>query len=325
MPYTQNGWLHLHTAALQAKYLTTISIPGTDPLRRFRVRKGNVAKVFAWFITEFHREVESLNEGHPNDDWSFADRPVRGSSSTSNHASGTAVDLNATQHPLGTSPTANFTAKQRTAIRRLVARTHGVIRWGGDYSGRKDPMHFEINASASAVAALAAEIAAPTQPKPEPKDGIDAMTAFYYDVQPGPFKALGETEDVQPLEFDRGEKKTEWWKGVVSSGAKQQEFMIWLDLTFDNDDLEDGETVRGRVNWTIHNEDGSEHDDYGSSPFDLCRWIQDDPRSLPGRQVLLSCGGKVYGPDRYLRASIELSKSVRLEKGQARVHLKKES
>ncbi len=61
----------------------------------------------------------------------------------SNHSSGTAIDLNAPRHPLGTSGT--FSATQRSHIRSILNSCNGVVRWGGDYSGRKDEMHFEIN------------------------------------------------------------------------------------------------------------------------------------------------------------------------------------
>ena len=70
-------------------------------------------------------------------------RVITGSTSLSNHSSGTAIDLNAPRHPLGTSGT--FTATQRSHIRSILSSCNGVVRWGGDYSGRKDEMHFEIN------------------------------------------------------------------------------------------------------------------------------------------------------------------------------------
>lgn len=46
-------------------------------------------------------------------------------------------------------PTAahSFTSRQISAIHTRLKRYSGVIRWGGDYTGRKDPMHFEINRS----------------------------------------------------------------------------------------------------------------------------------------------------------------------------------
>jgi hypothetical protein len=58
----------------------------------------------------------------------------------SNHSSGTAVDLNATKHPLGKSNT--FTKEQVNTIQLLLVK-YGLA-WGGNYKRRKDEMHFEI-------------------------------------------------------------------------------------------------------------------------------------------------------------------------------------
>ncbi|MFA7264909.1 MAG: peptidoglycan-binding protein [Candidatus Nanopelagicales bacterium] len=64
-------------------------------------------------------------------------------SSLSNHSSGTAFDWAAPKHPLGKIGT--FTAAQVKTIHTIVnVECEGCIRWGGDYSGRKDEMHFEI-------------------------------------------------------------------------------------------------------------------------------------------------------------------------------------
>jgi len=76
---------------------------------------------------------------------------VRGSTDTlSNHSSGTAIDLNATQHPLGKVGT--FPDEKIPMIRAL-AKKYG-LKWGGDYRNRKDEMHFEIELSEAKVAAL---------------------------------------------------------------------------------------------------------------------------------------------------------------------------
>lgn len=326
MARTQNGWLHLTSDEQRDKYLTVIEIPDTRPVRKFRVRKGNVAVVFRWFLTQFHEHVESLNEGHPNDDWSYADRPVRGGSSTSNHASGTAVDANATQHPLGTSPYANFSNKQISNIHGLLHRARRVIRWGGDYSGRKDPMHFEINASAGAVADLADWIRAQDRPA-EPKELPD-VKMDYYPARPVTIKAEGPDIEPQHLQFDRreeGAKSPAWWLGVVSSGDKGQPCHVTLGMTFDNDGLPDDEIVEGRVIWTVHEENGHQHTAYEATPFRLSKWTKDSPKTAPGRQATVHQSCRVYGPGRFLRAAVELPITLRLESGQARVTLYKEN
>jgi hypothetical protein len=80
------------------------------------------------------------------DDWGWAVRPIRGTTSGySNHAGGTAADINAIQHPRGVPLSRTFTAAQVNAIRHRLARYHGAIRWGGDYvNSPVDGMHIEI-------------------------------------------------------------------------------------------------------------------------------------------------------------------------------------
>ncbi|MGH3095224.1 MAG: M15 family metallopeptidase, partial [Streptosporangiales bacterium] len=118
-------------------------------------RRGDVTTVMRWVAERFHAEVEPLHHGWC---WGYAPRNIRGGSSLSNHASGTAIDLNAPAHPLGTQPRANYSRKQIRRIHRIVGLSSRVIRWGGDYSGRKDGMHFEINAGHAAVDKLARKV-----------------------------------------------------------------------------------------------------------------------------------------------------------------------
>ena len=61
-----------------------------------------------------------------------------------------AIDLNASKHPLGKENT--FTPDKQSIIRDLCIKYN--LRWGGDYKDRKDDMHFEIIGSPSEVKAL---------------------------------------------------------------------------------------------------------------------------------------------------------------------------
>lgn len=150
---SQNGWPVIDRAKNPEK-IATFTVPGTTV--RLPLLTGDAATCLLYLAERFHNEVEKLTAGWC---WAFAARLIRGSTRTaSNHASGTAIDLNAPAHPLATSPSANFTAKQIAAIHKILADCDGVIRWGGDYSGRKDGMHFEINAGSAKVKALAVKI-----------------------------------------------------------------------------------------------------------------------------------------------------------------------
>lgn len=132
---SQNGWpVHLN----QSKLVPLSYVTG-------RVASGDVHAILAHFCAWFDKHVEPITKGHS---WGYAYRAIRGQSSGySNHASGTAIDLNAPKHPLGSSGT--FTAAQAAAIRKQLERYDGALRWGGDYNGRKDEMHVEINCNAA--------------------------------------------------------------------------------------------------------------------------------------------------------------------------------
>ncbi len=132
---SQNGWSAGSSAVVPLDALSVGA--ATFPAG---VRRGDVHVVLGYVARRFDREVEALVKGWC---WGHSYRVISGSTSLSNHSSGTAIDLNAPRHPLGKSGT--FSATQRSHIRSILNSCNGVVRWGGDYSGRKDEMHFEIN------------------------------------------------------------------------------------------------------------------------------------------------------------------------------------
>lgn len=155
MPTSQNGY-----PANNITLTSVRTIPGTQ--RSIRLRTGPAGDLLLWVLSQFDRLVEDIDAGQL-DDWGYAERPIRGSTTVlSNHASGTAADVNALRHPQGTNPAANFSAPQIAAIRAIVARTEGCVRWGGDYTAPalKDGMHFEIVAGESRCAAVLAKLTA---------------------------------------------------------------------------------------------------------------------------------------------------------------------
>jgi len=147
MATSQNGWPvlwagdpHLH------KWL----LPGAN--RYLLLRNGCGGFLIAHYALFFHRKIERLDLG-VWDDWGWAVRPVAGQTSGySNHASGTAADLNATKHPLGVPAVATFTKTQIGVIhKRLDTVYDDSLRWGGDYHSRPDAMHIEVNVPVEAA------------------------------------------------------------------------------------------------------------------------------------------------------------------------------
>ena len=140
-----NGWTASKNRAEIG--IESFTIPGTKV--KLACAKS-VAPLLVGFAAEFHELIEPIDEG-TLDDWGYAYRDVRGSTtSLSNHSSGTAIDLNATQHPLGKAGT--FPAEKVPMIRAL-AKKYGLL-WGGDYRNRKDEMHFEVTLTPAKAAAL---------------------------------------------------------------------------------------------------------------------------------------------------------------------------
>jgi hypothetical protein len=140
-----NGWEA--SAKPESIHVKSYAIPGTQ----LKIRCAEaVAPLIVGFCKEFNELIEPLDGGQL-DDWGFAFRNVRGSTDRlSNHASGTAIDLNATKHVLGKIGT--FPAEKVPMIRAL-AKKYGLF-WGGDYKNRPDEMHFEINVSPKKVSEL---------------------------------------------------------------------------------------------------------------------------------------------------------------------------
>jgi hypothetical protein len=142
---SQNNWI----ASKDASEIGIVSIPIKGTMVKVRCAKA-VAPLIAGFCADFHELIEPIDHGSL-DDWGFNFRMVRGSTDKlSNHSSGTAVDLNATKHPLGKSGT--FPSEKVPMIRAL-AKKYGMM-WGGDFRHRPDEMHFEITVSPAKAAEL---------------------------------------------------------------------------------------------------------------------------------------------------------------------------
>ena len=145
MIQSHNGW----KASKDASEIHIISVPIEGTKVKVRCAKA-AAPLIAAFCKDFHELIEPIDGGQL-DDWGYCFRMIRGTTDKlSNHSSGTAVDLNATKHPLGKVGT--FPAEKVPMIRAL-AKKYG-LKWGGDYKGRIDEMHFEIELSEAKVAAL---------------------------------------------------------------------------------------------------------------------------------------------------------------------------
>ena len=151
--FSQNGW----PAYANTSHFTRFTAAGQG----WWAANADVAVVFTEFIERFDKEVEEITQT-TLDDWSYANRLVRGSSSVvSNHGSATAIDINALKHPRGVHNT--FSTAKAAKVRQIknaITDDAGkpVLRLGMDYTTTVDDMHVEINVNAARVKQAANKI-----------------------------------------------------------------------------------------------------------------------------------------------------------------------
>lgn len=119
------------------------------------VLAGDVAWILGDFTTRYHNEIDRLDA--KQDDWGHNPRNIAGTKIPSSHAYANAIDLNASKHPMFYD---TMGAKMEAAIRALVRRYKGAIRWGGEWGsiGRLDQMHFEIAVTPARLKQIVAEL-----------------------------------------------------------------------------------------------------------------------------------------------------------------------
>lgn len=149
--YSYNNWPAYPAKQSAALDLTKITAGGvTFPPG---VRGGDVAVVFQYLVTRLNKEVEkAVSPGC----WGYNFRPNRNANNLSCHASATAIDYNAPAHPNGKRGT--WGPVKTAKVRQILADLDHIIRWGEDFHGTPDGMHFEINATPAAVKKVANKI-----------------------------------------------------------------------------------------------------------------------------------------------------------------------
>jgi hypothetical protein len=232
MTRSQNGW-----PVASAGQQDTAPIHGSVKVPN-GVLKGDVAVVLREVARRFHTTVEPLVAGTS---WGWYVKPIEGSSTVSNHASGTAVDLNADQHPMGVSASHNFSAAQIKACHAIVAAMDGVVRWGGDYTGRPDPMHWEIVGTVAATKKLAAKITAEREDD-MPLTSNDGKTVWKTDTIPNPsFRSDAKINPTTTADYALGDV---WNRiGAIQTTLAAQSKTIAALASKDN--VDEGQIITG--------------------------------------------------------------------------------
>lgn len=161
MATSQNGW-----SASQNLHLRPLVVNGIGFAPGIR-DDDDVEYVLRYFATEYAKRVEPLkNPGC----WGFSYRADRNQASDlSNHSSGTAIDLNAPQHPNGVPTSRTFTKAQIDEVHKILAECHGALRWGGDYTHTVDAMHVEVNVSPARLASIVTQMKLDARKAVKPK------------------------------------------------------------------------------------------------------------------------------------------------------------
>jgi hypothetical protein len=147
---SQNGWTASPHLDLRALVVNGVAfVPGIRD-------DDDVAFVLGYFAEQYAKRVEPLrNPGC----WGWSYRADRNQATDlSNHASGTAIDLNAPAHPNGVATAKTFTTAQIAEVHKILAECKGALRWGGDYTHTVDAMHVEVNVSPARLAQAVAEM-----------------------------------------------------------------------------------------------------------------------------------------------------------------------
>jgi hypothetical protein len=130
-------------------------------------KAGDVTIVLGYVARQLDARVEPCVDGW---NWGYTYKAnVNNPSQLSCHASGTAIDWNAPDHPNGSSGT--FTQAQRGTIYQILDEVQGSVSWLEGY----DEMHFEICVTAADLAQVAALLGDAAPPQPE-GDWFDMAT-----------------------------------------------------------------------------------------------------------------------------------------------------
>lgn len=196
-----SGWPNCNGAAIDSGF----TVSGT----RF---PGGVRHELVDLVAMLVQECKNRGYRFGTDDdasygcWGYSCRAISGTNSPSNHSWGLAVDINAPWNPY-TSPLVT----DMPAWMPDLWNEYG-FRWGGDYSGDKDAMHYEYMGSVDDAANDTARARAngigggTTQPQPPEIPPVPTLTEVGMFITFGPGGArlvgAGYTKNLTGEEYD---------------------------------------------------------------------------------------------------------------------------
>jgi len=161
------------------------SPPCVGPFARVPLNGGSFITVRASTVEAWLALNEVLvrwaYEATPPDVGAYNCRTITGGTGYSLHAYGIAADINWGANPYGPTLVTDMPSGMIDDIKAIRTNSGaGVFRWGGDFSGNKDAMHFEIVASPAEIASGIANPQPNPQPQPNPNpqpqgEGVDLV------------------------------------------------------------------------------------------------------------------------------------------------------
>lgn len=125
-----NGWPTI--PSFSDKQLATLPIPGCRS-RTLTLNK-DVLPLFLGFAAHYHKHIRSLNVGSM-DEWSYRQPPKFVVTPVSNHCSGTAIDLNASQEgAVGPKNYKWWASSNHSTVLGYALDAFDVIEWNGPIS-----------------------------------------------------------------------------------------------------------------------------------------------------------------------------------------------
>ena len=128
--FSENGWRMVDTGSC-----VWVKVPGTNV--SLQIREGQPAKILGAWAADISAYVEPLRDAD-----SACWTPTN-SVASSNHLSGTALDLNWDSHPFKVKD-AGYNAAQIKTIREMLAYYEKLVWWGNDWDSPKDAMHYQM-------------------------------------------------------------------------------------------------------------------------------------------------------------------------------------
>ncbi len=132
---SENGW---SPSWVGQDRLEWASIPGTNPVVRLQIQKGNPLWIMRAFAADYNEYIEPLRDADS------ASYTPTNSVSTSNHLNGTAMDLNWSTHPFKVNY-AGFDKAMIARARELLEFYEDTIFWAQDWQYPKDTMHWQMH------------------------------------------------------------------------------------------------------------------------------------------------------------------------------------